>query len=122
MTNIMVNEDDNNIHELNSEEWMKMIENTLNEEEDPLSAGDILGEVYHELSKLSPSQALASSPDPVALVANNIQSFGENLFVDVHDQGVAFAYSHAPTPSNVVPATTNTQLPSPHNINHVASD
>ncbi|XP_014491845.1 uncharacterized protein LOC106754347 [Vigna radiata var. radiata] len=75
-----------------------MIENTLNEEEDPLSVGDILGEVYHDLSKLLPSQVPTS---------------------------VAFAYSHAPTPSNVVSATTNTQLPSPHNIilsNHVASD
>ncbi|WVY94430.1 hypothetical protein V8G54_033518 [Vigna mungo] len=154
MTNIMVNEDDNNIHELNSEEWMKMIENTLNEEKDPLSVGDILGEVYHELSKLSPSQvfyihhfslfwilgfnhifllhaptsmnpSLDHSPDSVTLVANHIQSYGENLFVDIHDQGVAFAYSHAPTPSGVVPATNNTQLPSPHNItlsHHAESD
>ncbi|WVY94278.1 hypothetical protein V8G54_033366 [Vigna mungo] len=74
----MVNEDNNNMHELNLEEWMKMIENTLlNEEEDSLSVG------------------------------------------------VAFAYSHAPTPSNVVPATNSNKLPSPHNItlsNHVGSD
>lgn len=73
---------------------------------------------------VSMNHPLDLSQDPVTLVTNNIQSSCEDLFVDVHDQGVAFAYGHVPIPSSVVLATNNTQLPSPQNItlsNHIGS-
>lgn len=54
MFNIMANEVDDNIYDLNSQEWMKILE-YLNEE-DSLSIDEILTEVNDELSKLLPTQ------------------------------------------------------------------
>ncbi|KAG2371979.1 Transcription factor [Vigna angularis] len=57
-------------------------------------------------------------------VTKIIQNSCEDLFGCVHDQGVAFVYSHVPIPSRVVLTINNTQLLSPQNItlsNHIGS-
>ncbi|WVY94787.1 hypothetical protein V8G54_033875 [Vigna mungo] len=129
MSHMMINEDSNNIYDLNSEEWRKIIE-SLNEE-DSLSVDEILEEINDELSKHSSTQVpvtvdpqLDISPDPMTIFTNNIQNFGEYPFVGVHDQGVNLVHSHVLTPFNDVRAGHNIILPSPRNTtfsNHIES-
>ncbi|XP_017423563.1 transcription factor SRM1-like [Vigna angularis] len=138
----MVNEDNNNIYNLNSEEWIKIIK-SLNEK-NPLSVDEILAEVNDQLSKLlanevsiEPSKLVLPAPimlleeisskDDVLNCANHIGKCNNSIVTVprkkckhwTEDEHKLFVLGHAKyqekwkeVSKNYVPSKSSTQIAS----------